>query len=464
MASILVVDDEPSMREFLEILLAKQGHQVSTAADVATALGRVAQGDLDLVITDLRLGRESGLDVLKAVKAEAPAIEVVMVTAFATTENAIQAMKAGAYDYVLKPFKVDELQLVVQKALERRALLAENQVLRHRVGAPRVSELIGRAPSIEELRHLIEKVAPTRTTILVTGESGTGKEVVARTIHARGGRADAPFVAINCGAIPEGLIESELFGHEKGAFTGADEQRPGLFEVAGAGTLFLDEVGELPPAVQVKLLRALQERKIRRVGGARDVPVAARIVAATNRDLAEEVKAGRFREDLYYRLNVIQLRLPPLRERREDLPLFLEHYLARFAAEQARPVPRFSPEAERILLGWNYPGNVRELANLVERAVTLAGGPVIEPGVLPPALRGPQAGGGAAAPGPATTLPDAGLDLQTHLDQIERTILEQALARTSGVKTEAARLLSLTFRSLRYRLAKYGIGGEDPGR
>jgi two-component system, NtrC family, response regulator PilR len=463
MASILVVDDEPSMREFLEILLAKQGHQVSTAADVTAALARVAQGDLDLVITDLRLGRESGLDVLRAVKTDAPAVEVVMVTAFATTENAIQAMKAGAYDYVLKPFKVDELQLVVQKALERRALLAENLVLRHRVGAPRVSELIGRAPVIEELRHLVDKVAPTRTTVLVTGESGTGKEVVARALHARGGRADAPFVAINCGAIPEGLIESELFGHEKGAFTGAADQRPGLFEVAGAGTLFLDEVGELPPAVQVKLLRALQERKIRRVGGTRDLPVAARIVAATNRELAEEVKAGRFREDLYYRLNVIQLRLPPLRERREDLPLFLEHYLLRFAAEQARSVPHFGPEAERLLLGWSYPGNVRELANLVERAVTLSSGPVIEPSVLPPALRGQLPGGGGAAAGPATALPDAGLDLQSHLDQIERTILEQALARTSGVKTEAARLLSLTFRSLRYRLAKYGIGGEEPG-
>jgi len=463
MASILVVDDEPSMREFLEILLVKQGHQVSTAADVGAALARASQGDLDLVITDLRLGRESGLDVLKAVKAEAPAVEVVMVTAFATTENAIQAMKAGAYDYVLKPFKVDELQLVVQKALERRALRAENQVLRHRVGAPGATELIGRAPAIEELRLLVDKVAPTRTTILVTGESGTGKEVVARAIHARGGRADAPFVAINCGAIPEGLIESELFGHEKGSFTGAAEQRPGLFEVAGAGTLFLDEVGELPPAVQVKLLRALQERKIRRVGGTRDVPVAARIVAATNRDLAEEVKAGRFREDLFYRLNVIQLRLPPLRERREDVPLFLAHYLERFAAEQARPVLRLSAEAERIMLGWGYPGNVRELANLVERAVTLASGPVIEPSVLPPSVRGPAAGGAAGQATEATLLPEAGLDLQSHLDQVERAILEQALARSGGVKTEAARLLSLTFRSLRYRLAKYGIGGDEPG-
>ncbi|HET9551912.1 MAG TPA: sigma-54 dependent transcriptional regulator [Anaeromyxobacteraceae bacterium] len=457
MASILVVDDEPSMRELLEILLRKQGHEVATAADLGRALARLGGGDLDLVITDLRLGRDSGLDVLRAVKADAPATEVVMVTAFATTENAIQAMKLGAYDYVLKPFKVDELQLVVEKALEHRALVAENRVLRHRVGGPKAHELIGRSAAVEEVRQLVDKVAPARTTILVTGESGTGKEVVARAIHARGGRSDAPFVAINCGAIPEGLIESELFGHERGSFTGASDQRTGLFEVAGAGTLFLDEVGDLPPPMQVKLLRALQERRIRRVGGTRDIPVAARIVAATNRDLAEDVKAGRFREDLYYRLNVIQLRLPPLRERREDIPLFLEHFLPRFAAEQGRPGLRLSAEAERILLAWDYPGNVRELSNLVERAVTLSDGAVIEPSVLPSSMCGRT----APAPAAPASLPEGGLDLQAHLDQIERQILEGALARTGGVKTEAARLLSLTFRSLRYRLAKYGIGGLD---
>ncbi|HTN51563.1 MAG TPA: sigma-54 dependent transcriptional regulator [Anaeromyxobacter sp.] len=455
MASLLVVDDEPSMREFLDILLRKEGHEVSAAADAGAALARIAQGDLDLVITDLRLGRESGIDVLKAVKEQSPATEVVIVTAFATTENAIQAMKLGAYDYVLKPFKVEELRLVVQKALEHRALVAENRVLRLKAGVPRQEELIGRSPAIEEVRQMVEKVAPARTTVLVTGESGTGKEVVARAIHRRGGRQDQPFVAINCGAIPEGLIESELFGHEKGSFTGASEARAGLFEVAGSGTLFLDEVGDLPPPVQVKLLRALQERRIRRVGGSRDLPVAARIVAATNRDLAVEVQAGRFREDLYYRLNVIQLRMPALRERREDLPAFLDHLLARFAAELGKPRPRVSPEAERILLAHDWPGNVRELANVVERAVTLASGEVIDVPVLPPNLRGRS-----AEPAGTLALPEAGLDLQAHLDAIERAILEQALARTGGVKTEAARLLSLTFRSLRYRLAKYGIGGD----
>ncbi len=456
MATILVVDDEPSMREFLSILLGKQGHEVAVAPDLQGALARLAQADVDLVITDLRLGRDSGLDVLRAVKAESPATEVVVVTAFATTENAIQAMKLGAYDYVLKPFKVDELQLVVEKALEHRALLVENRVLRHRVGGPGPDELIGRTDAIEEVRRLVEKVAPSRTTILIGGESGTGKEVVARAVHARSGRSETPFVAINCGAIPEGLIESELFGHEKGSFTGASQQRSGLFEVAGAGTLFLDEVGDLPLPLQVKLLRALQERKLRRVGGTRDIAFAARIVAATNRELAEEVRAGRFREDLYYRLNVIQIRLPPLRERREDLPLFLAHFLDRFAGEQGRPRMRFSPEAERLLLAWDYPGNVRELSNLVERAVTLSDGPEIGVGVLPPHLRGP-----VALPGPApASLPEGGLDLEAHLEQVERTILSQALERAGGVKTEAARLLSLSFRQFRYRLAKLKMAGE----
>ncbi len=461
MASILVVDDERSMRELLEILLAGEGHAVASESDFAGALRRIESGELDLVVTDLRLGQEqeSGLAVLRAVKERSPGTEVVMVTAFATTENAIQAMKLGAYDYVLKPFKVDELKLAVAKALEHRKLVQENLVLRFRAGTPRgeADSILGTSPAIAEVRALVEKVAPARTTVLLAGESGTGKEVVARALHARAGRPDQPFVAISCGAIPEGLVESELFGHEKGSFTGAAETRPGLFEAAGSGTLFLDEVGELPPAAQVRLLRALQERRIRRVGGNVDLPVAARIVAATNRDLAREVAEGRFREDLYYRLNVIQIRMPPLRDRREDLPAFLEHFLSRFAAEQGRATMTLSPEAERLLLAYRWPGNVRELANVVERAVTLAEGETIGAGVLPPALRDPA----AAVAAPATALPAAGMDLQAHLDAIERRLLEQALERAGGVKSEAARILSLTFRSLRYRLAKFGIGGTE---
>ncbi len=457
MASILVVDDEQSMREFLEILLQKAGHEVVVEGDVAGALARFATGAFDLVISDLRLGRGSGLEVLREAKASSPATEVVMVTAFATTENAVQAMKLGAYDYVLKPFKVDELKLVVEKALEHRALVAENRVLRHRVGERRRvrEEILGVSAAIEEVRQLVAKVAPTHTTVLITGESGTGKEVVARAIHEKGNRREQPFVAINCGAIPEGLIESELFGHEKGSFTGAGETKPGLFEVAGSGTLFLDEAGDLPPQVQVKLLRALQERKIRRVGGSADLAMSARIVAATNRDLGEDVRVGRFREDLYYRLNVIQLRVPALRDRREDLPLFIDYFLDRFAAELARARPALDPEARRLLLGHAYPGNVRELANIMERAVTLCDGDVIGPAVLPPVVRGSAPG---PQPGALAALPSEGLDLQAHLDAVERSILEEALQRTGGVKTEAARLLSLTFRSLRYRLAKLGIG------
>src|SRR5512137_690573 len=334
MARILVVDDEPSMREFLQILLSKQGHSVATAGDLASALDRFRGGDFGLVVCDLRLGRDSGLDVLRAVKAESPQAEVVMVTAFATAENAVQAMKLGAYDYVLKPFKVEELLLVIEKALEHQSLVAENRVLRHRAGVRGGGEeILGDAPAIREVRQLVEKLAPTRTTVLITGESGTGKEVVARAIHAAGERRDQPFVAINCGAIPEGLIESELFGHEKGSFTGASEQKAGLFQVAGTGTLFLDEIAELPHPVQVKLLRALQERKIRRVGGNADIALQARVLAATNRDLEAEVKAGRFREDLFYRLNVIQIRMPPLRERRGDIPGFVALFLERFAQE-----------------------------------------------------------------------------------------------------------------------------------
>ena len=457
MASILVVDDEPSLRELLEIMLRKQRHEVATTATLAAALTRIGAEEFDLVISDLRLGADSGLGLLEAVKARAPATEVVMITAFATTENAVQAMKLGAYDYVLKPFKLEELQLVVDKALEHRRLLAENRVLRHRVGdrGAEPEPILGHSPAIEQVRQVVAKVGPTRSTVLLTGESGTGKEVVARAIHAAGDRRDQPFVAVNCGAIPEGLIESEFFGHEKGAFTGAGERRAGLFEVAGSGTMFLDEIGELPAPVQVKLLRALQERRIRRVGGTADIGISARIVAATNRDLSEEVKAGRFREDLFYRLNVIQLRLPALRDRPEDLPEFCAYFLARIAAEQGWAVCEVSPEAMRLLEAYAFPGNLRELANILERAATLASGPVIGPEVLPPAVRGGEAPG---EPAPAQGLPPGGLDLQAHLDAIERRILEQALARTGGVKTEAARLLSLTFRSLRYRLAKFGIG------
>ena len=456
MARILVVDDERSMREMLEILLRKAGHTVVLEEDVPAACGRLADDEFDLVITDLRLGTRSGIEVLERTKARWPHTEVVMITAYASTENAVQAMRLGAYDYVIKPFKVDEISVVVQKALEKRALVRENASLKKQLDErTRVGNLLGKSAAMRELFSLIERVAPARTTVLVTGESGVGKELVARAIHERSPRAEKPFVAVNCGAIPEGLIESELFGHEKGAFTGATQAKPGLFELADGGTLFLDEIGELPLHVQVKLLRALQQRTVRSVGGVKDVEVDARIVAATNRDLADEVKAGRFREDLYYRLNVIGLKVPPLRARREDVLLLAEHFLRRFGEEQGRTL-HLSREAQAALLDYDFPGNVRELENLMERAATLSPDEEIDPDVFPPQLR---THGGAVSVHSAAIDDDGdlppGFDLQGWLDACERRMLERALAQSGGNKTEAARLLGITFRSIRYRLAKF---------
>ncbi|AKU90302.1 sigma-54-dependent transcriptional regulator [Vulgatibacter incomptus] len=461
MAHLLVVDDERSMREMLEILLQKVGHSVVAEEDAGAACERLEHEEFDLVVTDLRLGQRSGLEVLERAKALHPHTEVLMITAFASAENAVQAMKLGAYDYLTKPFKIDELLVVVEKALEKRALVRENVQLRRQLGdRARFAGILGKSAAMRELFALLDKVAPSRTTVLVTGESGVGKELVARALHEKGGRAAGPFVAVNCGAIPEGLIESELFGHEKGAFTGAVAAKPGLFSEASGGTLFLDEIGELPLAVQVKLLRALQQRVVRPVGGLRDVEIDVRIVAATNRDLEQEVREGRFREDLYYRLNVIGLKVPPVRERREDVLLLAEHFLQAFAKEQGRPGMAFSRAAQRALLDYDFPGNVRELENVVERAVTLSDGDEIEPDTFPAAVRGasptfavPYAGALSGV-----DLPDD-FDLQAWLDACEREMLEKALERSRGVKTEAAKLLGITFRSIRYRLEKLRMEG-----
>jgi len=445
------------MREFLEILLTRAGHEVSTEGDGAQALSRVATEPFDLVITDLRLGRVSGQEVLETVKRAQPETEVILITAFATTDNAIEAMKAGAYDYVTKPFKVDELLVVVQRALERRAIVRENARLKEELGDASArgifAGLVGRSPAMQVLYRLVEKVAPTRSTALVTGESGTGKELVARAIHALSSRSGGPFVAVNCGAIPEGLMESELFGHAKGAFTGAHADKVGLFEAGHQGTVFLDEIGELPSLLQVKLLRVLQERKIKRVGGVKDQEVDVRVIAATNRDLAAEVAAGNFREDLYYRLNVIQLKVPPLRDRREDVIRLAEHFLARFSRDVGRPL-QLSPEAVDALSAYSFPGNVRELENLIERAATLSDGPRIGAEFLP------ERSAGRRARAPAQDAPSLGegFDLQRHLEEIERGLLLRALDECEGVKKRAAEHLGLSFRSFRYRLSKLGLG------
>ncbi len=464
MALVLVVDDETSIREFLEILLKRGGHTVRLARDAHEAIARFKEEPApELVLTDLRLPRGSGMDVLHHVAKTSPRTQVVIMTAFATTETAVEAMKAGAYDYIIKPFKVDELNVVIDRALERRMLQAENSELRAALDA-RIAQnrLLGTSPAMKEVFEIIHKVAPTRTTVLLTGESGTGKELVARAIHARGPRTNDPFVAINCGAIPETLIESELFGYTKGSFTGAVADKPGLFERAGAGTVFLDEIGELPVAMQVKLLRVLQERRVRRVGGALDIEVDCRMIAATNRNLEEEITKGRFREDLYFRLNVIQLRLPALRERRADIPMLAEAFVAKFAEQQQSAVKSITASAVQVMTAYTWPGNVRELENVIERGVTLASGDRLDLESLPPALRSAvQSTPASAAAAIVDDVPVEGLDLEASLESYERRLLEKALARTGGRKKKAAELLRVSFRSFRYRLAKLGLSGGD---
>jgi two-component system response regulator PilR (NtrC family) len=457
MARLLVVDDERSMRELLEILLGNAGHEVECASAAAAGVRAFEERGHDLVLTDIMLGRSSGMDVLRAVKAKSPATEVIVMTAFSTTEGAIQAMKLGAYDYVTKPFKVDELQLLVQKALEKQDLRRDNEILRGRLdGGKRYQGLVGGGTAMQAVYTLLEKVAPTRTTVLITGESGTGKELVARALHERSPRAKQPFVPVNCGAIPEGLIESELFGHARGAFTGAQGAKEGLFTTAQGGTLFLDEIGELPLGLQVKLLRAIQDRRIRPVGANEDIELDVRLVAATNRDLEAEVRSGRFREDLFYRLNVVRLQVPPLRQRPEDVLLLAEHFLRRFGAEQDKPKLALSRETKRRLDAYDFPGNVRELENLIERAVALADGPELTvdtlPGPLRPVQSGPPAETGALPPG---------FSLEAHISSIEQSLLERALAQAGGVKKDAAALLGLTFRQFRHRLQKLSPGKDS---
>jgi two-component system response regulator PilR (NtrC family) len=461
--SVLVVDDERSMREFLAIFLKRAGHHVTVAASGKEGLEQLAAAPPDVLITDIKMpGAVGGLELLAAVKEQRIDTEVIVVTAYASPQTAISAMKQGAYDYLTKPFKLDDISAVIGRAMEKRALVQVNAALREQVaGRYRLGSLLGKSPAMQRLFELIGKIHSTRTGVLITGESGTGKELVARALHSEGVRADRPFVAVNCGAIPDELMESELFGHVKGAFTGAVSDKRGLFHEAEGGTLFLDEIGELSLGMQVKLLRALQERTIKPVGSTQEQEADVRIIAATNRELEAEVGRGAFRSDLYYRLNVIELRLPPLRQRREDIPLLLEHFLRRFSTEQSRPGLYFTPEALRALQDYDYPGNVRELENIVERAVTLTGGKELGPDSLP-ALRPAPAAGTRDAD--ALAFSDGGIDLDRVLGDYERRIIERALDQSGGVRKRAAQLLGISFRSLRYRLAKLGMepAGTQP--
>lgn len=455
-AHILVVEDEQSMREFLEILLRRQGCEVSVAEGGKQGRELLDEREFDVVITDLKMPRVSGLDVLAHARKTAPGTEVIMVTAFASAETAIQAMRDGAYDYLTKPFKVDEILVTVERALEKRSLIRANAALRQELhDRYQLERLIGRSPGMQRVFELVRKVAPTRTSVLISGESGTGKELVARAIHALSDRKEGSFVPVNCGAIPDALMESELFGHVRGAFTGATHDKQGLFLAADGGTLFLDEIGELSLQMQVKLLRALQERRIKPVGGVAEQAVDVRVLAATNRELDEEVDAHRFRSDLFYRLNVIPLRLPPLRDRRDDIPLLTDAFLRKFAAQSGRAVRGLTPEALALLCNYHYPGNVRELENLIERAVTLSSDTLIDATTLPEISR-------TVASGDTDALPDEGLDLDRHMGAIEQRLLLAALDRCAGNRTEAARILGISLRSLRYRLSKYGIeAGSD---
>jgi two-component system response regulator PilR (NtrC family) len=456
-ARILVVDDERSIRELLAIVLKREGYDVRLAENGGQALAALEREPVDLLISDVKMPDMSGIDVLRAARRLDADLLGIMITAFASTETAVEALRMGAADYVSKPFNVDELRIVVRNTLERRRLRQENGLLRRALQTRHgFDRIIGRSAAMQALFGLIDTIAPTGSTVLITGESGTGKELVARAIHFASPRRDRPFVALNCGALTETLLESELFGHVRGAFTGAATTRKGLIELADKGTVFLDEISETSTAMQVKLLRVLQERRFRRVGGAEEIEADIRIVAATNRDLTRLIAEGRFREDLYYRINVIPIALPPLRERIEDIPLLAEHFTRRHAATMGRPVEGVSPDAMSSLQAYSWPGNVRELENAIERAVALERQPTIQPDSLPASVR--QAG----PPPPRTAperepLPAQGFDLERHIQEVERRYIAEALRQTGGVKMRAADRLGMSFRSFRYYLKKYNI-------
>jgi two-component system response regulator PilR (NtrC family) len=456
---MLVVDDEQSMREFLDIMLTKQGYQVQTAANGREALALAKKELFDLAIIDIRMPKMNGIETLRRLKDISPETLVLMITAYASTDTAIQAMKQGAYDYITKPFKVEEIKMTIRKALENRSLQTENTLLRQVVeDRYHLGNMIGNSSKMLDVFELVKKISPTKTNVLISGESGTGKELVAKAIHYNSPRKDSPFVVLNCGAIPENLIESELFGHMKGAFTGAISNKRGLFETADGGTLFLDEIGELPFTMQVKLLRVIQDREFTRVGGTEPIRVDVRIVSATNKAIEEAVEKGEFREDLFYRLNVIQLKLPSLRERKADIPLLAQHFLHLFTSELDKRVRQISPEAMKLLIDYDYPGNVRELQNIIERAIALESSNILTAQNLSSYVHARR---GLTRSDMIPEIPKEGIDLEQVVEDLEKTLILKALEKTKGVKKRAAELLHINFRSMRYRLVKYGLNSSD---
>lgn len=457
---LLVVDDDLSMREMFEVMLAQEGYEVTYAKDGETAVRLLEKQPFDLIISDIKMGLTSGLAVLKKAKEHWPETIVIMISAFATTETAVEAMKDGAYDFIPKPFDVNEVRQTISNALERRTLLQEKEALEAELQKTyNFGKIVGNSPAMRKLYKTITQVAPTRSNVLITGESGTGKELIARAIHDVSPRNASPFTAIHCAGIPETLLESELFGHRRGAFTGAVDNKKGLFEISNKGTVFLDEIGELNHSMQVKLLRVVQERAFKPVGDTQDIEVDIRIVSATNKDLEQEVIGGRFREDLYYRLNVIHIHTPSLRERKEDLPSLAQHFLEKYSKEMGKSIHKLSSYALTMLSRYDFPGNVRELENMIERSVATATTNIILPESLTLSThkRAQETCQGSSSFAPPAIIPSEGLNLDAILADIEHQYLLRALDMSGGNKQAAANLLGISFRSLRYRLEKQGI-------
>jgi two-component system, NtrC family, response regulator PilR len=456
-ASLLIVDDETSILEFLSMLFESEGLAVATARSAAEAQRALAGKRFDLVLCDILMPDGNGLDLLKEIKSATPNTAVVMMTAFTSTKSAIEAMKLGAYDYVSKPFEVEELKLITQKALERVELADENVYLRRELEQKYTfNNIIGKSPRMQAIFALVERIARTTSTVLIHGESGTGKELIARAIHFASARASRRFLSINCGALPENLLESEMFGHERGAFTGAVREKKGLFQEADHGTLFLDEIGELTPPMQVKLLRALQQRVVRKVGGNQEEPIDVRVITATNQDLEGRLATGEFREDLYYRINVLPITLPPLRQRREDIPLLVDFFLEKYSRQMNLPARQISIEAMKLLETYDWPGNVRELENVIERSLALSHADTIGARDLPAQVLNHR-----RSHPELIELPEEGLDLEAHLEEIRAQLMAQALDRTGGVQTQAAELVKMSFRSFRYYAKKAGLRAGD---
>ncbi|HEY3308483.1 MAG TPA: sigma-54 dependent transcriptional regulator [Desulfuromonadaceae bacterium] len=449
--NILIIDDEENLRHMLSVMLTRQGYQAEIAADGAQGLLCLREKVYDFVLCDIRMPNMDGKDFLKKALEEHICSPIIMMSAYGTVDTAVECMKNGAYDFISKPFKKDEILMVLKKAEERERLKAENNHLREVVaGNNAFQSIISRNAAMGEIFSQIRKVSDLKTTVLILGESGTGKELVARAIHNSGNRSKKPFVAINCGAIPEHLLESVLFGYVRGAFTDAAGDRTGLFEEADGGTLFLDEIGELPLALQVKLLRVLQEEEIRRVGAPTSRKINVRVISATSRDLETDVRTGHFREDLYFRLNVFLIQLPPLRERIEDIPYLAEHFLAKNAAAMERPQLKIAPDAMRGLMGYGWPGNIRELENVIERAMIMSEGEMVTAEALPATVRGSS---GMAKVSAA----DEDLSIKKAGDAMERDLIRKALIKTGGNRTQAARILEISHRSLLYKIKEFGF-------